>query len=109
MEKNFQGENFGNNFLLGNLDNIIMYQNNYLKQNNLSNINNNNITYEKLLMEKQYNNILSNDKTIHDNSKSLNMNENKPLQKLGTLNNVMNNLYYNRNLIYQNPILLKFN
>ena len=109
MEKNFQGENFGNNFLLGNLDNIIMYQNNYLKQNNLSNINNNNITYEKLLMEKQYNNILSNDKTIHDNSKSLNMIENKSLQKLGNLNNVMNNLYYNRNLIYQNPILLKLN
>ena len=67
MEKNFQGSDFQNNFLQISLNNIMGYKDKFINQTQFSNINNNNVTFENMLMEKQYNNILTNNKNIHNN------------------------------------------
>ena len=67
MEKNFQGSDFQNNFLQISLNNVMGYKDKFINQTQFSNINNNNVTFENMLMEKQYNNILTNNKNIHNN------------------------------------------
>ncbi len=108
MEKNFQGSEFQNNFLQISLNNIMGYKDKFLNQTQFSNINNNNITYENMLMEKQYNNISTNNKSI--NNYNLNLSNKLSFSNLNNqqFNNVSNSFFY-RNLLYQNPILFKLN
>ena len=68
MEKNFKGSEFQNNFLQISLNNVMGYKNKFINQTQFSNINNNNATYENMLMEKHYNNILITNKSINNNN-----------------------------------------